>query len=182
MEIVHTPVLLKECLEFLIPSGESYEKNPWMCDSTLGEGGHTNAFLEKFPELNVIGLDADSVIQEKAKLRLSKFNGRIHFYNTWFSDFYESYPEDLPKPDIILFDLGISVFHYEKSGRGFSFRYDENLDMRLNPSTEEHNASWIVNNYRVEELADLIYLYGEEKFSRRIASAIESAREGGKIE
>ena len=79
MEIVHTPVLLKECLEFLSPSGESYEKNPWMCDSTLGEGGHTNAFLEKFPELNVIGLDADSVIQEKAKLRLSKFNGRIHF-------------------------------------------------------------------------------------------------------
>ena len=49
MEIVHTPVLLKECLEFLSPSGESYEKNPWMCDSTLGEGGHTNAFLEKFP-------------------------------------------------------------------------------------------------------------------------------------
>ena len=182
MEIVHTPVLLKECLEFLSPSGESYEKYPWMCDSTLGEGGHTNAFLEKFPELNVIGLDADSVIQEKAKLRLSKFNGRIHFYNTWFSDFYKSYPEDLPKPDIILFDLGISVFHYEKSGRGFSFRYDENLDMRLNPSTEEHNASWIVNNYRVEELADLIYLYGEEKFSRRIASAIVSAREGGKIE
>ena len=88
----------------------------------------------------------------------------------------------MPKPDIILFDLGISVFHYEKSGRGFSFRYDENLDMRLNPSTEEHNASWIVNNYRVEELADLIYLYGEEKFSRRIASAIVSAREGGKIE
>ena len=182
MEIVHTPVLLKECLEFLSPSGESYEKNPWMCDSTLGEGGHTNAFLEKFPELNVIGLDADSVIQEKAKLRLSKFNGRIHFYNTWFSDFYKSYPEELPKPDIILFDLGISVFHYEKSGRGFSFRYDENLDMRLNPSTEEHDASWIVNNYRVEELADLIYLYGEEKFSRRIASAIVSARAGGKIE
>ena len=62
MEIVHTPVLLKECLEFLSPSGESYEKNPWMCDSTLGEGGHTNAFLEKFPELNVIGLDASRPI------------------------------------------------------------------------------------------------------------------------
>ncbi len=181
MEIVHTPVLLEECLNFLSPVGEKYENDALMCDSTLGEGGHTNAFLSKFPNLSVIGLDADSVIQERAKMRLSGFGERIHFYNGWFSDFYANYPSEYRKPDIILFDLGISVFHYEKSGRGFSFRYDEELDMRLN-SAEDVSASSIVNNYSEEDLANLIYLYGEEKFSRRIAKAICTAREGGKIE
>ena len=106
----------------------------------------------------------------------------MHFYNGWFNDFYESYPAEYPKPDLILFDLGISVFHYERSGRGFSFRYDEVLDMRLNPSSGMESAADIVNNYREEELANLIYLYGEEKLSRRIASAIVKARSGGRIE
>ena len=71
MEIVHTPVLLKPCLEYLSPVGEPYEKSAWMVDSTLGEGGHSNAFLSTFPFLNIIGIDADSVIQSRAKdLRL----------------------------------------------------------------------------------------------------------------
>lgn len=181
MEIVHTPVLLNECLNFLSPIGEKFENDALMCDSTLGEGGHTNAFLEKFPHLSVIGLDADCVIQTKAKERLSKFGNRINFYNGWFSDFYADYPEIYRKPDLILFDLGISVFHYEKSGRGFSFRYDEKLDMRLNANSE-NSAETIVNTYSEEALANLIYLYGEEKLSRRIAKAIVNAREGGKIE
>ena len=98
--------------------------------------------------------------------------------NSKQSDFYKSYPEELPKPDIILFDLGISVFHYEKSSRGFSFRYDEKLDMRLNSGTEK-SAGDLVNELPEEKLADLIYLYGEEKLSRRIAAAIVQAREGG---
>lgn len=182
MEVVHTPVLLQSCLEYLSPIGESFEKSPWMIDSTLGEGGHSNAFLCKFPSLNIIGIDADSVIQARAKERLAKFGTRMHFYNGWFNDFYESYPSEFPKPDLILFDLGISVFHYECSGRGFSFRYDEVLDMRLDPASESESAADIVNNYREEELANLIYLYGEEKMSRRIAHAIVEARSGGKIE
>lgn len=182
MEIVHTPVLLEPCLKYLSPEGESYENSPWMCDSTLGEGGHSEAFLSKFPSLNIIGIDADSVIQEKAKMRLSRFGNRMHFYNGWFNDFYENYPVEYPKPDLILFDLGISVFHYEKAKRGFSFRYDEILDMRLDPSSENESASDIVNSFPEDKLADLIYLYGEEKYSRRIANAIVKAREGGKID
>lgn len=182
MEIIHTPVLLEECLTYLSPIGESFEQNAFMIDSTLGEGGHSNSFLSKFPTLNVLGLDADSVIQAKAKERLSVYGDRMHFYNGWFSDFYANYPSDFPKPNIILFDLGISVFHYERSGRGFSFRYDEPLDMRLDPNSGNDSASDIVNNMREEELANLIYLYGEEKLSRRIASAIVKARQGGKIE
>lgn len=181
MEIVHKPVLLTECLEYLSPIGEDFEKNALMVDSTLGEGGHTFNFLSKYPSLKIIGLDADSVIQAKAKERLSEFSNRVNFYNGWFSDFYASYPSEYEKPNLILFDLGISVFHYEKSQRGFSFRYDEKLDMRLNPLSEK-SASNLVNELNEEELANLIYLYGEEKYSRRIARRICEVRQSTAIE
>lgn len=181
MKIVHTPVLLNECLEFLSPVGESFEKDALMIDSTLGEGGHSFNFLSKYKNLKIIGLDADSNIQAKAKVRLAEFGERMNFYNGWFNDFYKNYPEDSRKPNLILFDLGISVFHYEKSDRGFSFRYDEKLDMRLNAESEK-SAADLVNELSETELADMIYLYGEEKLSRRIAKAIVDARSGGKIE
>mgnify|MGYP002623540424 CR=1 FL=1 len=181
MEIVHTPVLLNECLEYLSPEGEPYESKALLVDSTLGEGGHTYNFLSKYKNLSVVGLDADPVIQAKAKERLSEFGDRVRFYNGWFNDFYAHYPDECEKPDLILFDLGISVFHYEKSERGFSFRYDEKLDMRLNPYSEK-SAADLVNSLPEEKLADLIYLYGEEKLSRKIAAAIVNARHGGKIE
>ncbi len=181
MEVVHTPVLLNECLKYLSPVGEPYENHCLMIDSTLGEGGHTYNFLTKFKGLSVVGLDADNVIQARAKERLKEFEQRIHFYNGWFNDFYADYPSEYEKPDLILFDLGISVFHYEKSNRGFSFRYDEKLDMRLNSGTEK-SAGDLVNELPEDKLADLIYLYGEEKLSRRIAAAIVQARNGGKIE
>ena len=181
MEIVHTPVLLNECLDYLSPIGESFEKNALMIDSTLGEGGHSFNFLSKFENLKIVGLDADKVIQAKAKERLSCFGQRMNFFNGWFNDFYANYPSEYEKPDLILFDLGISVFHYEKSDRGFSFRYDEKLDMRLNAESEK-SAADLVNELPETELADMIYLYGEEKLSRRIAKAIVDARSGGKIE
>ena len=181
MEIVHTPVLLNECLDYLSPIGESFEKNALMIDSTLGEGGHSFNFLSKFENLKIVGLDADKVIQAKAKERLACFGERMNFFNGWFNDFYANYPSEYEKPDLILFDLGISVFHYEKSDRGFSFRYDEKLDMRLNAESEK-SASDLVNELSETELADMIYLYGEEKLSRRIAKAIVDARSGGKIE
>ena len=181
MEIVHTPVLLNECLDYLSPIGESFEKNALMIDSTLGDGGHSFNFLSKFENLKIVGLDADKVIQAKARERLSCFGQRMNFFNGWFNDFYANYPSEYEKPDLILFDLGISVFHYEKSDRGFSFRYDEKLDMRLNAESEK-SASDLVNELSETELADMIYLYGEEKLSRRIAKAIVDARSGGKIE
>ena len=181
MEIVHTPVLLNECLEYLSPVGEAFEKNAVMIDSTLGEGGHSFNFLSKYENLKIIGLDADKVIQAKARERLACFGERMNFFNGWFNDFYANYPCEYEKPDLILFDLGISVFHYEKSDRGFSFRYDEKLDMRLNAESEK-SAADLVNELSETELADMIYLYGEEKLSRRIAKAIVDARSGGKIE
>ena len=106
----------------------------------------------------------------------------MRFYNGWFNDFFKNYPQEFSKPNIILFDLGISVFHYECSGRGFSFRYEEQLDMRLSPDAENESAADIVNTMSEEKLADLIYLYGEEKLSRKIAHTIIEARRGGRIE
>lgn len=184
MEIVHTPVLLKECLEYLSPVGEKFENDAFMIDSTLGEGGHSYNFLDRYPNLHIKGLDADSVIQARARERLSCFGERMEFFNGWFNDFYRNFPLDDPqqrRPDLILFDLGISVFHYERSGRGFSFRHDEVLDMRLNPLTEE-SAADVVNSMAEEKLANMIYLYSDEKYSRRIASSIVEARRNGRIE
>ena len=134
MEIIHTSVLLNETLEWLSPENESFADNAFMVDSTLGEGGHSFAFLNRYKNLRIIGLDADQKIQARARERLSCFGDRMNFHLGWFNDFYANYPNNLPKPNLILFDLGISVFHYERSGRGFSFRYDEELDMRLNDS------------------------------------------------
>lgn len=180
MEIIHTPVLLQETLNFLSPVDEPFENSAVMIDSTLGEGGHSEAFLTKYKDLRIIGLDADSKIQARAKERLACFGDRMNFRNVWFNDFYADYPEDLPHPDIILFDLGISVFHYERSGRGFSFRYDEPLDMRLDPSAGD-SVEVLVNTMREGELADVIFQYGEERYSRRIAKAIVQARQLSRI-
>lgn len=180
MDIVHTPVLLTETLSFLSPEEEGFTETPFMVDSTLGEGGHSNAFLQRFQNLRIIGLDADPNIQARARERLGVYGTRMNFHLGWFNDFYANYPDTLPKPDIILFDLGISVFHYEKSGRGFSFRYDEELDMRLNPDAGS-SAKDLVNSLSEFDLADIIYKYGEERYSRRIAAAIVEARKSSVI-
>lgn len=177
MEISHKPVLTAETLSYLAPRG----KGELMVDATLGEGGHSYAFLSKFSDLEIFGIDADSVILSAAKERLAEFGERIHFYHGWSHDFFAELPEGVRRPDTILIDLGISVFHYEKSGRGFSFKKDEVLDMRLDPS-QGMSAAELIASIKENDLADLIYYNAEEKFSRRIAKAIVEARSHGKIE
>ncbi|MBN2652367.1 MAG: 16S rRNA (cytosine(1402)-N(4))-methyltransferase RsmH [Spirochaetales bacterium] len=177
MNIIHLPVMKNEILDILKPD----RAGSLMVDCTLGEGGHSFAFLDQYQDLKLVCLDADSSIMDIAKRRLSVFGVRATFYNTWYNSFFANYPAELERPDIILFDLGISVFHYKASGRGFSFSRDEKLDMRLN-SNLEISAYDIVNSYPEEDLANLIYLYGEERYSRRIASAIVNARKLEPIE
>ena len=175
MEVVHYPVMHREVLENLpIPEGDSL-----LIDCTTGEGGHTSLFLSSYPSLTVIGIDRDSVIQKKAIERLSGFGGRFRPVNAWFDDYLSEAPSE--SADAILFDLGISMFHYLESDRGFSFRNDEPLDMRLNPEAGL-SAADIVNGYSEENLADVIYRYGEERYSRRIARAIAEKRESAPIE
>jgi 16S rRNA (cytosine1402-N4)-methyltransferase len=177
IDIVHTPVLLEETIAYLAPRGDG----ELMVDGTLGEGGHSYEFLSRFPTLRVIGVDADADIQKIARSRLAAFGDRIHFYNGWSHDFFADLPADIKRPDTILLDLGVSVFHYERSGRGFSFRKDEALDMRIDPSVGM-SAAELVAALTEKNLADLIFRNAEERFSRRIARAIVEARSRGRIE
>lgn len=175
MEILHYPVMHEEVLENLtLPR----DRETVLIDCTTGEGGHTKLFLESYPLVTVIGLDRDSEIQKKAIERLKDYGERFKPVNTWFNDYLSS--RDSESADGILFDLGISIFHYEESERGFSFRKDEELDMRLD-SSQNLTAETIVNEYSEEELANVIYKYGEERYSRRIARAIGERRQEKRI-
>ena len=171
MEVVHYSVLKNEVLSYLKPSkpGELF------IDCTTGEGGHSEALLSAYPDIKLVCLDADDHILKVAEERLAPFKGRVQFCNTWFNRYFAEYSPKSPRPDKILFDLGISTYHYEKSGRGFSFRKDEPLSMELGGDLVV-SAADMVNNYPAERLADIIYNYEEERYSRRIAKAITEAR------
>lgn len=148
-----------------------------MVDATLGEGGHAEAFLRRYGGVSVVGVDADAVMQSRARVRLAEFGARVEFFNMWSDDFFSSYPAHLPPPELILCDLGISLFHYEASGRGFSFRAGEPLDMRLDPSLPV-SAADIVNTRSESALADIFFQFGGERYSRRIAERIVLRRTG----
>ena len=172
---VHTPVLTEELLEILAPRKE----DELMIDATIGEGGHSFQFLSRFPGLKIIGVDADPQIQKIAGERLKGFNGRIEFYSGWSYDFFSEY--SFPRrPDTILIDLGVSLFHYEKSGRGFSFLRDEPLDMRIRSDTGK-SAADLISGLSEKELADLLFTNAQERFSRRIAKEIVKTRSLGPI-
>jgi 16S rRNA (cytosine1402-N4)-methyltransferase len=134
--------------------------------------------LSAYPNLTVVGLDCDEHIQQKAKYRMKEFNDRFLAVHTWFDEYFKNY--DGPSLDLVLIDLGISVYHYEEANRGFSFKKDEKLDMRLNEDSYL-TAQMVVNTYSEDDLANLIYKYGEERYSRRIAKAICEARKLNEI-
>jgi 16S rRNA (cytosine1402-N4)-methyltransferase len=176
MEFIHTPVLQEEVLTLLGPR----KAGELMVDATLGEGGHSFAFLSRFNDLKIIGIDADADIMERAKERLAVFGERVRFYSSWSQDFFAEYPRELKRPDTILLDLGVSLYHYEKSGRGFSFRKDEKLDMRLD-ATRGQSAAELIARLPGRELAGLLYNNAGERFSRQIARLIVEERSRGQI-
>jgi 16S rRNA (cytosine1402-N4)-methyltransferase len=172
--IVHQSVLLDEVLAHLVPPAP----DALLVDATLGEGGHSEAFLGRYPLLALVGVDADPAIMAVARERLAPYAERIRLVNAWFGDFFRDY--DGRGPDLILMDLGISRFHYEASGRGFSFDREENLDMRLGGDLAV-TAADIVNGASPAELADILYKYGEERFARAIVARIVREREKAPI-
>ena len=176
MEYVHYSVMADEVLHYLTPSSEG---EATLVDCTCGEGGHTHRFLTSYPNLSVIGLDRDASILAKATVRMEPFGPRFKPVHIAFDVFFKG--AEAEQYDLILFDLGISSYHYEESGRGFSFRKGETLDMRLD-TDEPISAIDVVNGYPEERLADVIYRYGEERYSRRIARAIVSERRLSKIQ
>ena len=164
----------EEVMKYLVPS----RPDALIVDGTLGEGGHTLRFLESYPECRVIGIDADTVMGQRAAERLSIWRDRFELITGWTDEVLTEW--DGAFPDLILMDLGISTFHYDGSGRGFSFKSGEPLDMRLEQDGDS-DASELVNTLREEDLANLIYTYGEERFSRRIARRIVEERKKSPI-
>ncbi|MCK4667171.1 16S rRNA (cytosine(1402)-N(4))-methyltransferase RsmH [Candidatus Dependentiae bacterium] len=175
----HTPVFAEEIKQFF----EKYT-HKYIFDCTLGEGGHSEFFLESFlTNIFLVGIERDPVIFQKARKRLERFREKVELINGSFSRL-DVYFSRLHRPDpvtCILFDIGISSFHVDESGRGFSFRKSEPLDMRFDPS-DGISAYEVVNGFTKEDLADIIYEYGEERNSRRIADLIVRSRKSGKIE
>jgi len=166
---MHIPVLQKEVLKYLDP-----KPNENFIDCTIGEGGHTLAILEKNkPKGKVLGIDRDPQLCQK----LSKFNfDRLTLVNDSFANLKEIVKRERFKSvSGILFDLGISSWHLEKSGRGFSFLRNEPLDMRYSPQSPL-TAEKIVNFWSKSEIEKILREFGEEKFSKKIAQKIIEAR------
>jgi 16S rRNA (cytosine1402-N4)-methyltransferase len=169
-EPIHVPVLLGQVLGVLEP-----QRGGLFVDCTLGLGGHTRALLET-GATRVIGLDRDRTALAVAATRLAAFGERVECVH---AD-YRQLPAVLDARGVervqgVLADLGVSSMQFDAEGRGFSFRRDEPLDMRMDQSTGP-TAADLVNQTGEEELANAIYEFGEERYSRRISRALVAAR------
>jgi len=168
----HVPVLFQEVLKILNPSpGGIY------VDGTVGAGGHSRGILERSsPDGKLVGFDRDPAALALAKENLAEFGDRVRLIH---SSYHEVVPHlnnlNWGSVDGILIDLGLSSMQLDSAERGFSFRFDAPLDMRFDPG-QPFSAFDLVNESTREELADIIFKYGEEKFSRKIANAIIANR------
>jgi 16S rRNA (cytosine1402-N4)-methyltransferase len=174
LESLHEPVMLARTLELLAPALAS--DSAVLVDCTLGLGGHSEAFLNSFENLTVIGIDRDLVALDLAGKRLEVFGSRVKY----FHGTYEQIPEALSKfgfseASAILMDLGVSSMQIDSPDRGFAYSFDAPLDMRMDSSTGETAAELIAKASELE-LARIFKEYGEERFAKKIASEIVSRR------
>jgi 16S rRNA (cytosine1402-N4)-methyltransferase len=170
--VLHTPVLLSDVLTALDP-----RPGGRFIDGTLGAGGHAEAILQaSAPDGRLLGLDADPAALSLARQTLAPYADRIRLVNANFSQVARiAHSYDSSPVDGILLDLGLSSMQLDAVERGFSFQSEGPLDMRYDP-TGATTAADLVNNLPADELADLIYRFGEERRSRAIARAIVAAR------
>jgi 16S rRNA (cytosine1402-N4)-methyltransferase len=178
-EYAHIPVLWREILDFISDS-ETGGKGT-LVDATLGEGGHSRLILEQFPGIELIGFERDPEIMERAEKRLAGYGSRVRLFNRNFSAIDEVLGEMGEDISCFLFDFGISSYHIDMSGRGFAFSREESLDMRLDLN-KGNDAAYILNHYTEKQLADIIYKFGEERWSRKIAASICRVRKEKPIE
>lgn len=177
---LHEPVLLAEVLTHL--KLESAKSALRVVDATVGLGGHAGAILEQAPHGKLVGIDRDGASLELAREYLvrvlARFNDRVTLVQANLADMDSVLPDDFVPVDAILMDLGYSS--WQLAERGFSFQSDAPLDLRMDVRTEE-TAAELVARLPERELADLIYAFGEERASRRIAKAIVTARKAQPI-
>ena len=178
MEFQHKSILLNECMEGLF-----IKEDGIYVDGTLGGGGHSFHILERLGERGrLIGIDQDEDAIKAATKRLEAFANKV----TIVRDNYEHFQTilstlSIPKVDGILLDLGVSSYQFDEADRGFSYRFDAPLDMRMD-RRQDFTAKDLINNYSEQELYHIIRDYGEDKFARNIAKHIVKEREKKPIE
>lgn len=187
---MHLPVLLTETVDLLKPALEG--GGVWV-DCTLGLGGHAAALLAACPKARLVAIDRDPAALAEARRRLTEWSGRVDFVLAPFSGMERCLGElGISKVQGIFADLGVSSLQLDDAGRGFSFRHDAPLDMRMGRAAdsaeeaeealEELTARVVVNEYPEEELARIFMEYGEEQQARRIARGIGKTRAERPIE
>lgn len=181
----HVPVLRDRMADLLAPGILALGEHAVIVDGTLGAGGHTEHFLRTFPEAHVIGVDRDPRALADARVRLAPFGDRFVGVQTRFDGVGEAIAEgegkifDLARGYGIagaLFDLGVSSMQLDQVERGFAYRTDAPLDMRMDP-THGRTAADVLNTYSHGDLARILKTYGDERFAGKIASAVLRERE-----
>ncbi len=177
MEFKHKPVLLKECIE-----GLNIKPDGIYVDGTLGGAGHSREILKKISNQGLlIGIDRDQEAIDAAKKNLEEYNN-VKYIHGNHDDIKEILKDlGINEVDGILLDLGVSSYQLDERNRGFSYLGENELDMRMD-KTQKLTAKIVVNTYKEEDLADIIYKYGEERFSRSIARNICKFRKQKEIE
>ena len=167
----HEPVMLAEILEIFAPLDSGI-----VVDATLGGGGHAMAILDMQPDLQLVGFDQDPAAIKAATERLAPHKDRVQFCHARFDEMAEQLANlGIAQIAGVLFDLGVSSHQLDTADRGFSFRHDGPLDMRMN-TTQDASASQLVNEADPAELEDMLRTYADERYARRIAKAIVAAR------
>ena len=169
----HFPVMLDEVIQTCLP----IKKNQLIIDCTFGGGGYSKELL-KFPGINIIALDRDKSVISRAKSLEKDYQTQFTFYNKKFSDLNKVIKEE-NKPDVIIFDLGLSTFQLQDYSRGFSFKSNKKIDMQMGLS--ETSAEDVINNCDEKNLKLIIKILGEEREAGRIVKNIIKARALKKI-
>lgn len=184
-EYGHIPILRDRMAQLIAPGVSALGSNAVIVDATLGAGGHSEHFLETFEKACVLGVDRDPHALAGARERLSRFGDRFVAIQARFDDFADVADEsEGPIFDTLreqgvagaLFDLGVSSMQLDQVERGFAYRMDAPLDMRMDPS-QTKTAADILNTYSQGEIARILSTYGDERFAGKIASAIVRERE-----
>jgi 16S rRNA (cytosine1402-N4)-methyltransferase len=171
----HRPVLLEETLKFLAP-----ERGGLFVDCTVGYGGHSEAILKSSQNTRVLGIDLDPAALAYTTKRLAPFGDRFRVFQANFRAINAVLQQaNEREPNGILVDLGVSSLQFDSPERGFSFRFDAPLDMRMDP-TKGDTAADLLQQLPESEIARIIFEFGEERHSRRIARRIVECREQGK--
>lgn len=170
-EFAHQPVMASEIVDIFGPVPEGY-----VYDATIGGGGHAEALLRNHAHVRILGVDRDAEALSAAAARLAEFGDRVHLEHRRFDDVDGAMASiGIAHLSGALFDLGVSSFQFDTGRRGFSYRFEAPLDMRMD-ARDLVTASDIVNEWDERELIRVLREYGDEKFASRIARAIVSAR------